>query len=222
MTMVGGIERRQQRDRRSGAAHFQAWASCLATVVDHLLQPVLLVSATDEGPLQVWFANAAAAHALSEYGPMRLDGDLLRCDDAAAERSLAQAASRARRRGPGHVETVQLELMADEVCMLELHVESIGADAGGPGTCLLLLEVLEWLSPGRAIRSLCRDYALTRAEAQMVLHLHARGSAVELARETGKSVHTVRAQLKAAMHKTGIRTQAGLVALAANSLAARD
>lgn len=219
----GESERRRQGDRRIGQALVHARAACLASVIDHLLQPVLLVAVGDDGSLQVWLANTAAQHVLSAGGPLRFDGEDLRCHDDVSGRDLRQAALRARRRGVGHVETVQLEMGGDEPCMVELHLEAIDPDAGtdAPDARLLLVEVLEWLSPERAMRSLCRDYALTAAEAQMVLHLHARGSAVQLARETGKSIHTVRSQLKAAMQKTGVRTQAGLVALAGNCLAVR-
>jgi DNA-binding CsgD family transcriptional regulator len=44
------------------------------------------------------------------------------------------------------------------------------------------------------------------------------GSLDEFARCAGKSIHTVRSQIKAAMQKTSTHTQAGLVALVANRL----
>lgn len=68
--------------------------------------------------------------------------------------------------------------------------------------------------PGVNERVVCRYLGVTPAEGRVVLAL-ARGlSLVEIARESGNSLNTVRTHVKRSLAKTGVRRQADLVRLA--------
>lgn len=69
--------------------------------------------------------------------------------------------------------------------------------------------------PGAPLRGV---YRLTRAEANVVLLLVQGKAPKEIARETGRSLHTVRTQLKAAYTKMGVTRQAEVVRVAAELL----
>jgi DNA-binding CsgD family transcriptional regulator len=57
-------------------------------------------------------------------------------------------------------------------------------------------------------------WGLTRAESRIVRGLLSGFNTTEMAKQYGVSVHTIRTQVKRAMRKAGVHTQAGLVALA--------
>lgn len=212
------VERRVHKERRADELRLHARAACLAAVLDHIPQPVLLV--LPGGSMRTWHANAAARRELVAPGTAWLDRDCLCFADPACERLLVRASRRAWLRGGGHVEVARLPVQPGDFHTRDVHVEAIDveADAGVPGGRMLLLEFQEHVSPQQALQHLCDDFSLTPAEAEMVLGLYTRGSAVEAARDCGKSIHTVRAQLKSAMQKTNTRTQAGLVALVGSRL----
>jgi DNA-binding CsgD family transcriptional regulator len=56
-------------------------------------------------------------------------------------------------------------------------------------------------------------WKLTKAEARVVERLAQGRRTMEIATDLGLSVHTIRTQLKRAMAKTGVHTQAALVAM---------
>jgi DNA-binding CsgD family transcriptional regulator len=132
---------------------------------------------------------------------------------------LCAAARRARSLGPGHPQSIELA-GADgrTAATLQVQVLDFGASPDLPVSEVLLLEVHEKAPIERGLQRLCNEYLLTRKEAECAIGLYAMGSLDEFARCAGKSIHTVRSQIKAAMQKTSTHTQAGLVALVAARL----
>jgi DNA-binding CsgD family transcriptional regulator len=122
--------------------------------------------------------------------------------------------------GPGCPQEVELAAVAGGPIVAKVHVEAleVDAEAGLPVSRVLLLEVDERAAAHAAVRLLCSQFGLTPKEAQIALGLHANGSAQDTARDAGRSIHTVRAQLKSAMQKTNTHSQAGLVALVGRCL----
>lgn len=210
------IERRQHRERRAELLRSNARVAFLAAVLDHLPQPILLL--LPGLPPRVWHANAAARRDLAGDAPVTLQGEAMRFADATVERVFVRGSRQAWLRGAGHVEVVHLPSAVAAGNDVHFEALEVGIDAGAPFSRLLLLEFQERISAEEALERLCVEFGLTPTEAEMVLSLHAWGSAVQLARESGKSIHTVRAQLKSAMQKTNTRTQAGLVALVGSRL----
>ena len=121
--------------------------------------------------------------------------------------------------GPHHPQ--QLELSAPghaATASLQVQVLDFGMSADLPVTQMVLLELHEKAALEVGLHRLCLTFQLTPKEAEAAIGLYAIGSVGEFARSAGKSIHTVRTQLKAAMQKTGTHSQAGLVALVANHL----
>lgn len=194
-----------------------AQARCLAATLDLLSQPIVLVLPGE--PIQVWHANAAARRQLASSGTLQMCGGVLVPADEASAIAITRAIRRALMLGPHHPQ--QLELTAhDNAATASLQVQALdfGASADLPVTQVLLLELHENAAPEVGLQRLCRDFRLTRKEAECAVGLYTMGSTDTFARCVGKSIHTVRTQLKIAMQKTETHTQAGLVALVANHL----
>lgn len=209
-------ERRIRRERNADQLRWIAQARSLAAALDLLQQPIALLLPGE--PIRVWHANAAARHWFSSQSHLRLrDGALLAGPPVAP--ALAEAIAHARVLGPGHAHQANLS-SPSETTTATLQVLEFGASSDLPVTDVLMLTLHPSASVERGLHRLCREFQLTRKEAETAVGLYSMGSIDELARCNGKSVHTVRTQLKAAMQKTGTHTQAGLVALVANRLAA--
>lgn len=219
-TSGGGPERRVRHERRRDVARLNARVGCLATALDQLPHPILLVIPGQ--PLRVWHANAAARRRFVDAGLLHLCHDILTVPEGACGIHLMNGIRRAFIQGPGRPQTVELAGEPGGPSAVRIHIEAVevGADAGLPVSRVLLLEVDERTAAHAALRSLCSEFGLTPREAEIALRLHACGSAYHLAREAGRSIHTVRAQLKSAMQKTNTHTQAGLVALVGSRLSA--
>lgn len=207
-------ERRLRRERHPDQLRWIAQARSLAAAFDLLRQPIVLLLPGE--PIRVWHANAAARHRLGTHPELRIrEGQLL---VAPARRpALAQAIAHARQLGPGHPQQLLLPSSSGPA-VASLQLLDFGASDDLPVSAVVMLELRESTSTERGLQDLCAEFRLTRKEAEAALGLYAMGSVEELARCTGKSIHTVRTQLKAAMHKTGTHTQAGLVALVARQL----
>ncbi|GAB3348568.1 helix-turn-helix transcriptional regulator [Lysobacter tyrosinilyticus] len=208
------VERRQRRERDPDQLRWIAQARTLAAALDLLPSPIALLLPGE--PLRVWHANAAARHRLSIHPELRMRDGLLLVASAHAS-AVMQAIARARELGPGHPQQLRLPSSAGPATATAcVQLLDFGASRDLPVSTVLMLELRESVSPERGLQQLCTEFRLTRKEAEAALGLHAMGSIDELARCTGKSIHTVRTQLKAAMQKTGTHTQAGLVALVAH------
>lgn len=204
-------ERRQRRERDPDQLRWIAQARTLAATLDLLPTPVVLLLPGE--PIRVWHANAAARLLLSVHPELRIRDGLLLVPSGHVP-PLMQAIARARELGPGHPQ--KFRLPSPVPAMASLQLLDFGANRDLPISTVVMMELRESASPERGLQQLCTEFRLTRKEAEAAVGLHAMGSIDELARCTGKSIHTVRTQLKAAMQKTGTHTQAGLVALVAH------
>lgn len=209
-------ERRVRREERADALRWIALARSLAATLDLLPQPVVLVEPGT--PLRVWHANSAARSRLasSELLPMR-DG-VLAAAGPSNTAALDTAVGQCLRHGPRYPQKLLLVGADGLTKTVRLQALEFGASADLPVSCLLMLEVQERFPPEHGRQRLCEQYQLTPKEAECAIGLYAVGSVDRFARCSGKSVHTVRTQLKAAMQKTATNTQAALVALVANIL----
>ena len=161
-----------------------------------------------------WIAQARCLAATLDLLPQPVV--LVPADDASAS-AIALTIGRALLLGPHHPQRLELTACGSAAtASLQVQALDFGASADLPVTQLLLLELHEQAPPERRLQRLRDDFQLTRKEAECAVGLYAIGSIDEFARCAGKSIHTARTQLKAAMLKTGTRTQAGLVALVAN------
>lgn len=208
------IERRVRRERQPDQLRWIAQARSLAAALDLLRQPIALLLPGE--PIQVWHANTAARNRFSSDPELQLrDGVLIAAPVCA--HALALAIHHAEQLGPGHPQQLVLPSRSGPA-VATVQLLEFGASTDLPVSTMMLLELRESASPQRGVQSLCGEFQLTRKEAEIALGLYSMGSIEALARCTGKSVHTVRTQLKVAMQKTGTHTQAGLVALIANRL----
>lgn len=211
------VERRLRREDRADQLRWIAQARCLAATLDVLPQPIVLVLPGE--PIRVWHANAAARRQLASSGVLQMRGGVLVPADASGATAITRTLRRALMLGPHHPQ--QLELAAcghAAAARLQVQALDFGASADLPVRQLLLLELHEKAAPEIGLQRLCRTFRLTPKEAEIAIGLYAIGSLGEFARSAGKSIHTVRTQLKAAMQKTGTHSQAGLVALVAHHL----
>lgn len=211
------VDRRGERERRPMQLRWIAQARALAAVLDALPNALLLVTAGK--PVRVWHASLAARRMLGAGGPLSLAGDRLVCATADATRRLDVILHRALRASAGHPQDCELAV-DDDGGFLVFRVEALawGASPDLPVGRLALVEVVPPRPADLLLAGLCREFGLTRGEAETALRLHATGSVAGSAAQACRSVHTVRTQLKAAMAKTGTHSQAGLVALLGNRL----
>jgi DNA-binding CsgD family transcriptional regulator len=208
-------ERRLRREDRAEQLRWIAQARCLAATMDLMPQPIVLVLPGE--PIQVWHANAAARRQLASSAVLRMCAGMLVPVGAANAELIAHAIGRALVLGPQHPQKVGLTGGSAPI-HLQVQALDFGANPDLPVTHVLLLELREQPATESCLQRLCLAYQLTRKEAETAIGLYAIGSVGEFARSAGKSIHTVRSQLKAAMQKTGTHSQAGLVALVANHL----
>ncbi|MBB5014501.1 helix-turn-helix transcriptional regulator [Rehaibacterium terrae] len=210
-------ERRINVERRRDQRRLLDSARTFGAALDTLCHPLLIVAPGH--PPTVWFANAAARRRLLPGMPLVLDADRLRIAATPAGAQLGRALRLAQLQGPGYPQTVEVRV-DDTAGSLVVHVDAIEpcATLDMPAERMLLVEVRERGPSADALNLLCERFGLTPKEAETALGLYAAGSVEALARHAGKSIHTVRSQLKAAMLKTGTRTQAGLVALVGRRL----
>lgn len=209
----GMVERRVRREERPEQLRWIALARSLAATLDCLDRPLLLV--VPGQPLRVWHANAAAREQLAVGEVLHLREGTLQ---AFGEANVA-ALDRAVRQVCEGADALRLQLRGASATLgLRLQQVEFGASADLPISRLLLVDVQPQASPQRHLQRLREGFGLTPREAECALGLYAIGSVDAMARCSGKSIHTVRTQLKAAMQKTATHTQAGLVALVARQL----
>jgi DNA-binding CsgD family transcriptional regulator len=207
------LERRVHREVRPDQLRWIAMARSLAATLDCLDRPLLLVEPGH--PPRVWHANAAAREQLAgsellhmRDGVLHVGGEV---NVAAFDRGVAAVSA-----GAGQVRLQLREAHAS--LALRLQRLEFGASADLPVSQVVLVDVQPQASQQRHVQRLRDAFGLTPREAECALGLYATGSVDAMARCTGKSIHTVRTQLKAAMQKTATHTQAGLVALVARQL----
>ena len=211
------VERRLRREDRPDQLQWIAQARCLAATLDLLPQPIVLVLPGD--PIRVWHANAAARRQLASSSILQMRGGVLVPADATCASAITGAIQRTLMLGPHHPQQLELSTHGDRS-----GGEPSGADAGlrhergSAGGKMVLLELHEKAGLEVGLQRLCLTFQLTPKEAEAAIGLYAIGSVGEFARSAGKSIHTVRTQLKAAMQKTGTHSQASLVALVAKHL----
>jgi DNA-binding CsgD family transcriptional regulator len=209
----GMVERRVRREERPEQLRWIALARSLAATLDCLDRPLLLV--VPGQPLRVWHANAAAREQLAMGELLHLREGTLQ---AFGEANVA-ALDRAVRQVSEGADAMRLQLRGTTATLgLRLQRVEFGASEDLPISRVLLVDVQPQASPQRHLQRLREGFGLTPREAECALGLYAIGSVDAMARCTGKSIHTVRTQLKAAMQKTATHTQAGLVALVARQL----
>ncbi len=211
------LERRLRREDRADQLRWIAQARCLAATLDLLPQPIVLVLPGE--PIRVWHANAAARRQLAASSVLQMRAGVLVPIDEANATAITRTIRCALLLGPQHPQQLVLTA-AGSTTTTSLQVQALdfGASPDLPVSQVLLLELHEKQPPERGLQRLRDDFKLTRKEAECAVGLYAIGSVDEFARCAGKSIHTVRSQLKTAMQKTATRTQAGLVALVANLL----
>ncbi len=210
------VERRIRREDRPEQLHWIAQARCLAATLDLLPQPIVLL--VPASPLQVWHANAAARRQLAGEGIVRMRDGRLSFADRAHDDQLHAAVRQARTAGPGLAQVVELRQGERLAATIQLQSLDFGPGPGLPVSEVLMVELHEKASIERGLQRLCDEYLMTRKEAECAIGLYAMGSLDQFARCAGKSIHTVRSQIKAAMHKTATHNQASLVALVAARL----
>lgn len=208
-------ERRARRESHPDQLRWIAQARSLAAVLDTLSPPIALLVPGD--PIRVWHANSAARLQLSGHPELRIRDGVLEPSSGNA-RLLGDALAQVLARGPAHAQPFLLPSRMEPTTGT-LRVLDFGASADLPVSTLVMLELRASPSTERGLQLLCLGFRLTRKEAEAALGLYSMGSVDALARCTGRSVHTIRTQVKAAMQKTGTHTQAGLVALVASRLA---
>lgn len=210
-----GADRRRDRERCPMQLRWIAQARALTAVLDALPNALLLV--TSGNPVRIWHATSAARRVLASGGLLTLVDDRLVCASPHATKRLEMMLDRALQDAAGHSRECSLPA-DDEGQLLTFRVEALdwGASRDLPVDRLALVEVVAL--PVGVLGALCREFGLTRGEAETALRLHATGSVAGIAAQASRSVHTVRTQLKAAMAKTGTHSQAGLVALLGNRL----
>lgn len=223
-TPQAGLRRGVGDERRSPGRRLTDWnrpssrTACLASALEHLPQRTLLL--VPGVPLRVWYANAAARMQMA-VPVLQLRGDVFEIQDGPALQALHTAVRQVLATGPGH--PVALTLYCDQTqrAIADVRLDALDVDpaSGAPTSRLVMMQLDEKPSHDVALQRLCADHGLTYVEAETALLLHARGSVDALVRVNGKSVHTVRSQLKAAMQKTETHSQAALVALVGRCLA---
>ena len=211
------VDRRVRREERPELLRWIALARSLAATLDCLERPLLLV---EPGPvLRVWHANAAAREQLADGEALHMRDGLLHASGElnAAALNRALQAVMAQSATSRTVLPVQLRAGMTTVAV-RLQRLDFGASADLPVADVLLVDVQPQACPKRTVQRLRDGFGLTPREAECALGLYTIGSLEAVARCTGRSIHTVRTQLKAAMQKTSTHTQAGLVALVARQL----
>jgi DNA-binding CsgD family transcriptional regulator len=211
-------DRRAHRERRSDDRFVHARAHCLSAAFDVLCHPILIL--IPGNPLRIWYANAAARSHPATGDVLTLGDDDVRLTAGENGQALGRALRMALLQGPGFPQVIEFAAGPGKA-VTHVHIDALDprADFELPYTRMLLVEVRRRTAPADALARLCRDFGLTPKEAEIALGLYASGSVEQLAQHARKSVHTVRTQLKAAMHKTATRSQAGLVALIGSRLA---
>lgn len=211
-------DRRKDREHRPAQLRWIAQARGLSAALDALPNALLLV--TPGPPMRVWHANAAARRMLASGGPLALQDDRLAGATPGATRRLHAALQGALHTPAGLRHECHVALEPDGPAVT-FRVETLDF-RGSPDLPVQRLALLELPAPptaDRVLPGLCREFGLTRAEAETALRLYATGSVASIAAHAQRSVHTVRTQLKAAMAKTRTHSQAGLVALIGDRLA---
>lgn len=208
-------ERRVRREVDPAQLRWIAQARSLAATLDLLPLPIILLTPGES--IRVWHANAAARNRFSGGGDLHLREGFLQ-GSVLGLQGLHRAIEAARRLGPGQPQPVVVDAAAGTSGTLQML--GFGASADLPVSDLLMLEVRDGGCRTQGLQRLCTEFGLTPREAEVAVGLYSMGSVEELARCTGRSVHTVRTQLKVAMQKTGRKTQAGLVATVADRLSA--
>lgn len=215
-TSVPDTERRLRREADPAQLRWIAQARSLAATLDMLAAPIVLLGPGE--PERVWHANAAARHRLGDCAELCIRDGVLQGAPAIVD-PLRRALQQARLLGPGQAQPFSFAL-GGQTAGGTMRVLDFGASADLPVSDLVLMELRPDTGPGHGLQRLCAEFGLTRKEAEVALGLYAMGSVDELARCSGRSIHTIRTQLKAAMQKTGRRTQAALVAAVADRLTA--
>jgi DNA-binding CsgD family transcriptional regulator len=216
-TLRRQVERRLRREDRPDQLQWIAQARCLAATLDLLPQPIVLVVPGE--PIRVWHANAAARRQFASSSILQMRGGVLVPADATCASVIGRAIQSALTLGPHHPQQLELSAHGDAAtASLQVQMLDFGMNADLPVARMVLLELREKAGVEFGLQRLCLTFQLTPKEAEAAIGLYAIGSVGEFARSAGKSIHTVRTQLKAAMQKTGTHSQAGLVALVAKHL----
>lgn len=199
-------------------ADLRQLAAGLALALDHLATGVFLADCRGK----VLHANRAGADLVSAGGPLHLrEGHLVAADhrNSAGLLRILQSGSND---NEGRAAPPVLHLIdrgdSGGLSLMAMTAHDPLAPQGRAPVLVFAAPRSARLQPETAL--LQSQFGLTRTEAEITAHL-ARGEGSEdIARRRGRSVATVRAQVKAIYAKLDITTQSQLVSLVARSLAA--
>jgi pimeloyl-ACP methyl ester carboxylesterase/DNA-binding CsgD family transcriptional regulator len=155
--------------------------------------------------------NAAAALALGVTQGARL-ADLALGDGEAEE--LARQTERLLRANSAEPIILRVRTRRDDRIML-VHLRAVRPEAG-PAFVIAVTSELGW--PAGFTKLLRSAFDLTPAEGKVVRALAEGAGLAEIARDRGRSIETVRAQIKAILSKTGTRSQAELIRLTLSTM----
>ena len=194
------VARRLDAARATEAAGFAA--------MEALRQPVFLT----DGAARVLRANAAGERLLRSAGPLVTENRVLAGRSARATERLRATVARAA--GPGGVRGADLSLPGADASALSISAVPAPMKEGWASmpNAVLVLAGSPSSKPAASPEHLARLFDLTQTEAEVAQRIMAGRSVGEIARDTGRSVNTVRTHVARLMVKTGTHRQAALVA----------
>lgn len=201
-------------------SHFHRAERMLAQVTgsDQIVDPAHLLAKIDRSAafvvdqtLTVARINAAAALALGVTQGAKLV-DLALGDGEAEE--LARQTERMLRANSGEPVILRVQTRRDDRIML-VHLRVVRPAQGQPFVIAVTSE-LGW--PKGFTKLLRGAFSLTPAEGKVVRSLAEGHSLAQIAEERGRSIETIRAQVKAILSKTGTRSQAELIRLTLSTM----
>ncbi|HYD76087.1 LuxR C-terminal-related transcriptional regulator [Ramlibacter sp.] len=220
---AGRFEERERRLLESVAPHFQqalgaqqrlAQASLLVQTLDEVDQGVVLL----ESDGRLVHMNACAGALLASQRSLRIVRrrlEFVSAEHADQFRALARTDVQLAR-----TRTLHLRLEGDTGQVLHAALLRLpDGDAGSRRLALFIRPQRRGAAPELALRHL---YGLSPAEASLASSLADGLSVAELAETRGVSLHTIRAQLKAVLHKLGVRRQAEVVQIVGSLVQRHD
>jgi DNA-binding CsgD family transcriptional regulator len=189
----------------------------LSRALDHLPIAALLVDAS----CRVRRSNATAEKMLRRADPLASNFGILSAIQPPEDRQLRRAVLAAvlpRAVAPAGPIVIRLSDRYGSRCVAVLAVPMRAGGALAESLCLLLVSDTRQ-SEAVVAGLLTSQFGLTAAEARVAATLSDGDDPAVIAQKSGVSINTVRTQIKAAMAKCGVSTQAQLVARILRSLA---
>ena len=199
------------------AAKLQGERSVLRAVVEannHLTGETRMAALLVDGRGRVIYSNPAATAMLNKEPALRISGKTLQARDSAANAAAHALIEEAVKNGTGAGGTVAVPRAGKlPLCLRVIPLPAILGILPGGAALVVMADPARPLQTPAAV--LERMFSLTRAEARLAKFLAQGLSISEAVEMLGVSRNTVKAQAKAIYSKTGVRSQAQLVALAA-------